>query len=172
MPLSRIEMVEVRSFHLEIPLNDFDHLPTRLGCSLERKRGVLVVATEQPLCSLRFDTDGDRAVLADVEIREDIQGRFTQAVLGTLLSRYEGDFDGVLVWKPARRGNMRLVVRGGETSHPLLEPVVTAAKEPQERPPADDVASRVEAHLTAAREAWQEYQRLKASRDRQTGPKA
>ncbi len=160
MPMSKIARVEVASLHLAVPVKDFEHLPRELGCSLQRSGADLRLATEQAGCELRFRVSGETAHLAVVLIESDIHGRFTRQVLGGLLARYQGDFDGLVTWDPPNAEPSRMVVRDGQSGHPLLArppPLPTDATE----------LSPLEKLLDEARLHWAEYLRLKAERVRQ-----
>lgn len=155
MPVSKIHRLEVASFHLDVPVKAFEHLPRELGCSLQRSGTELRLASEQPGCELRFSIAQDTARLAQVIVGDDVQGRFTRKVLGVLLARFQGSLEALLHWEPQTTEDSQLLVMAGESSHPLL------AKPPMLRPAEADV---VEQLLEEGRSAWAEYLRLKSER--------
>lgn len=157
VPGSRIQRVDVHSVLLEVPLRDFEHLPRRLGCSLHRSKRALALSSNQPGCELHFQVAGDMAVLFHVALEDDAQGRFLRTVLGTLLATYRGELEATVTWDGEAEESPRLIVRSGETSHPLLSG--RAGAEPQEHPAP--LASSVEHHLADARAAWLAYQQSK-----------
>jgi hypothetical protein len=160
VPLSHLQKLAVRSFHLEVPATDFEFLPRRLGCSLQRSGRSLVLSTEQAGCSLSFEVDGPLALLTQVSVEDDVQGRFTQRVLGQLMIDYEGDLDADTSWVP-ERADLLLVVRAGESTHPLLARL-RGAQEPRGGMVGDVDVGRLNQHLDEAALAWAEWQRKKA----------
>jgi hypothetical protein len=175
--LSRIEQLEVAKVRLQIPTEDFDAIPARLDVTLTREGDEILLSNEQPGCALRFEVKGEHAELCDVRIRNDQQGRFFQQVLGVLLIEYQGDLDALIEWNAPKGVRAPVKVLRGETNYPLLASLRAArARGKQEaRPPLVELGDedtltnledRVEKHLTSARAAWEEYQRLKASKDK------
>lgn len=145
---------------MEIPLEDFCHLPEQLGCSLHRTAQRLTLAAEQPGCALHFRLDGLQAVLESVEISNDVEGRFFRDVVGLMLQLYSGDLEAELSWSPRGVIPDWVEVRGGESTHPLLVHIET--------PSPDELSSemtspQVERWLGEARSAWADYQRLKST---------
>lgn len=171
MALSRIDEVEPLDFRLEIPLSDFTDLPSRLSVSVDRDGDRLIVKGEQPGCHLRFRVDGDKAILDDVVIRSDVQGRFFQQVLGALLVEYQGDFRGMVAWSLPKGDRSEVVVDRGESYYPLLAVLAAARKgalqEHDSAPGKPPELSRAEKLQAEGREAYAEYQRLKAQRRHQ-----
>ena len=168
MPLSRIEEVEPLDFRLEIPLSDFAEVPTKLSVDVQRDGDHLTVKGEQQGCHLRFRVDGDKAVLDDVVIKSDVQGRFFQQVLGALLVEYEGDFRGMVAWSIPKGDRSEVVVDRGESFYPLLAVLAAARKgalkEHEETPAKPPELTRAEKLQAEGRAAFEEYQRLKAQR--------
>lgn len=139
---------------LELPLEDFDELPRQLGCSLHRRRGGLVLSGQRGGCALTFDIDAVRATLSHIAIADDVEGRFTRDVLVPLFIAYGGDLEALLEWSPGRQ-DPPLIIKAGETQHPLLD-------QQPELPTALDLrAPMLEQWLHDAKVAWNEYQRLK-----------
>jgi hypothetical protein len=166
--LSRIEEVQPVDFRLEIPLGDFSELPDRLSVDVERDGEVITVRAEQQTCHLRFRIDGEVAVLDEVVIRSDVQGRFFQQVLGALLIEYQGDFRGTVAWSLPKGDKSEVVVDRGESPYPLLAVLAAARRGAlQEHPPAGTKPpelTRAEKLQAEGRAAYEEYQRLKAQR--------
>lgn len=172
MALSRIEHLEVAKVRLQIPIEDFDAIPARLDVTLTREGDEILLSNEQPGCALRFEVKGDHAELCDVRVKGDQQGRFFQQVLGVLLIEYQGDLDALIEWNAPKGVRAPVKVVKGETQYPLLASLRAARNA---RPPLAELGDedtltnledRVEKHLTSARAAWEEYQRLKASKDK------
>jgi hypothetical protein len=163
--LSRIEEVQTTDFRLEIPLRDFTALPERLSVTVEQDGELITVRAEQPTCHLRFRVDGDHAVLHDVVIRSDVQGRFFQQVLGALLVEYQGDFRGTVAWSLPKGDKNEVVVDRGESGYPLLA-VLAAARRGEVAAQAEKPheLTRAERYQAEGRAAYEEYQRLKAQR--------
>ena len=105
---------------MEVPLEDFGHLPQELGCSLHRTADTLTLSSEEPGCAMHFKLRGGQAQLDTVEVSNDPQGRFFRDVVGLVMQIYSGDLEAQLTWSP--RGAMEewVEVRAGETTHPLL----------------------------------------------------
>jgi hypothetical protein len=168
VPLSRIEEVEPLDYRLEIPLSDFAELPGRLSIEVEREGDHLTVKGEQQGCHLRFRVDGDKAVLDDIVIRSDVQGRFFQQVLGALLVEYQGDFRGMVAWSVPKGDRSEVVVDHGESFYPLLAVLAAARKgglqEHDASPAKPPELTRAEKLQAEGRAAYEEYQRLKAQR--------
>lgn len=168
MALSRIEEVEARDFRLEIPVNDFSELPERLSVDVQREGEMITVRAEQQTCHLRFRVDGDLAVLEEIVIRSDVQGRFFQQVLGALLIEYQGDFRGTVAWSVPKGDKSEVVVDRGESPYPLLAVLAAARRQPlQEHAPAGNKPpelTRAEKLQAEGRAAYEEYQRLKNQR--------
>jgi len=171
MALSRIEQLEVAKVRLQIPIEDFDAIPARLDVTLTREGDEILLSNEQPGCALRFEVKGDHAELADVRVKHDAQGRFFQQVLGVLLVEYQGDLDALIEWNAPKGVRAPVKVLRGETHYPLL----ASLRAGRARPPLTELGDedtqsnledRVEKHLVSARAAWEEYQRLKASKDK------
>ncbi len=169
MALSRIDEVQARDFRLEIPLGDFNDLPHRLpSVDIQRDGEVITVRAEQQTCHLRFKVDGDVAVLDEVVIRSDVQGRFFQQVLGALLIEYQGDFRGTVAWSVPKGDRSEVVVDRGESPYPLLAVLAAARRSPLQehagvakQPPELTRAEKLQAE---GRAAYEEYQRLKNQR--------
>lgn len=170
MALSRIEEVQPVDFRLEIPLADFGDMPEKLSVDVERDGELITVRAEQQTCHLRFRVDGDVAVLHEVVIRSDVQGRFFQQVLGALLIEYQGDFRGTVAWSLPKGDKNEVVVDRGESPYPLLA-VLAAARRGGgallehapvgNKPPELTRAEKLQAE---GRAAYEEYQRLKNQR--------
>jgi hypothetical protein len=162
--LSRIDEVEPHNFRLEIPLADFKDLPARLGVDVDQDGELITVRNEQPNCHLVFRVDADRAVLHEVAIRADVQGRFFQQVLGALLIEYQGDFRGMVNWSVPKGDRSEVVVDRGESFYPLIA-VLAAARRGQVvlGGPSAEIA-RAEKYQAEGRAAFEEYLRLKALR--------
>jgi hypothetical protein len=173
MALSRIEQLEVAKVRLQIPIEDFDAIPARLDVTLTREGDEILLSNEQPGCALRFEVKGEHAELCDVRIKTDQQGRFFQQVLGVLLIEYQGDLDALIEWNAPKGVRAPVKVVRGETNYPLLASL-RAARTGQKSPLVElgdedtltTLEDRVEKHLTSARAAWEEYQRLKVSKDK------
>lgn len=168
MALSRIEEVDARDFRLEIPVADFGDLPERLEVDVQRDGEIITVRAEQQTCHLRFRVDGDVAVLEEIVIRSDVQGRFFQQVLGALLIEYQGDFRGTVAWSVPKGDKSEVIVDRGESPYPLLAVLAAARRQPLQehahvgnKPPELSRAERLQAE---GRAAFEEYQRLKAQR--------
>ncbi len=172
MPPTRLEQLEVARVRLQIPMEDFDAIPARLDVTLTREANELLLFSEQPGCALRFEVKGDHAELAEVRVRHDPQGRFFQQVLGVLLVEYQGDLDALVEWSSPRGVRTPVKVVRGETQYPLLASIRAAKARPPlaEHGAEDDTVSsleeRVDQHLANARAAWEEYQRMKSSKDK------
>ena len=146
---------------MEIPLEDFCHLPEELGCSLHRTADTLTLASDQPGCAMHFRLEGLQARLAAVEVSNDPQGRFLRDVVGLVLQLYSGDLEAELTWSPRGAMAERVQVRAGETSHPLLFQCGDQSADETPFPPVDLTLPLVEQWLADAHQAWGEYQRLK-----------
>ena len=146
---------------MEIPLEDFCHLPEELGCSLHRTADTLTLASDQPGCAMHFRLEGLQARLAAVEVSNDPQGRFLRDVVGLVLQLYSGDLEAELTWSPRGAMAERVQVRAGETSHPLLFQSGEQSADETPFPPVDLTLPLVEQWLADAHQAWGEYQRLK-----------
>jgi hypothetical protein len=167
LPLSRIEEVQPVDFRLEIPLRDFTDLPEKLSVDVDREGEVITVRAEQQTCHLRFKVDGDLAVLDEIVIRSDIQGRFFQQVLGALLIEYQGDFRGTVAWSLPKGDKNEVVVDRGESPYPLLAVLSAARRGEQEHAhvgPKPPELTRAEKLQAEGRAAYEEYQRLKNQR--------
>ncbi len=124
----RIEIAEVVSFRLKLPLTEVERLPAvlarELQLTLERERGELLVSTREGDSSLRFRPVGHDAVLTEIAICNDENGQFFQRVLGPLMVRFEGDCELRLVWNAAERNTHgdfgAVTIRRGQTNHPGL----------------------------------------------------
>ncbi|MBL8949991.1 MAG: hypothetical protein JNK82_04385 [Myxococcaceae bacterium] len=169
MALSRIDEVTPRDFRLEIPLGDFRELPQRLpSVDIQREGDVITVRAEQETCHLKFKVDGDVAVLDEIVIRSDVQGRFFQQVLGALLIEYQGDFRGTVSWSVPKGDRNEVVVDRGESPYPLLAVLAAARRSPLQehagaarQPPELTRAEKLQAE---GRAAYEEYERLKSLR--------
>jgi len=164
VPAPSLTQVEVLNCALEVPLEDFEHLPRELGCSLHRRGELLTLGCETPGNEMHFEVDGESAFLTRIDIKQDVHGRFFRDVVGLMLQIYAGDLDAELVWSTKSPHDTHVEIRHGETSHPLL------FQEPQEAPlPAVDVSlPLIEQWLADAEAAWGEYQRLKQDREKQS----
>jgi hypothetical protein len=164
----RLTAIEVSSCALEVPLEDFDHLPRELGCSLHRRAEVLTLAADQPGCEMHFEVDGDAAFLSRIDLKDDAHGTFFRDVVGLMLQLYSGDLDAEMTWAPKSLHDSHIEVRQGETSHPLLFEALEAQPEAGAPAAIDTSLPLIEQWLADAREAWGEYQRLKQSREKQS----
>ncbi len=138
---------------MEVPLEDFGHLPQELGCSVERTETTLSLVSEQPGCALHFKLQGPQAQLLAVDVGHDPEGRFFRDVLGLVLQIYSGDLEAKLTWSPHGAMEEKVQVRAGETTHPLLS---------QSECLALRSFQHVEQWLTEAQQAWAEYLSLKS----------
>lgn len=156
---------------MDVPLEDFCHLPQQLGCSLHRAGDTLTLTSEQPGCAMHFEVEGLQARLAAVEVSNDPQGRFFRDVVGLVLQLYSGDLEAQLTWSPRGAMAERLLVRGGETTHPLLvhghESPGGQSPDETPPPPADDSLPRAEAFLAEAHLAWGQYLQLRTELKKQ-----
>jgi len=186
----RIEIAEVVSFRLKLPLAELERLCSERGAevplSLARGRGELVLEATRGDSSLRFRKSGQDAVLTEIAICNDEGGLFFQRVLGPLLVRFRGDCELRLVWNVAERNThghfAAVTVRQGQTNYPGLSPPAQAlrstltaahssgqqaAVNPQESLP-DPVDTKLEREvddlLSKGRAWFAEYQRLKTAR--------
>lgn len=154
----------VKACSLEVPIEDFRHLPQELGCSLHRSAQMLTLASDQPGCAMHFRLDDRMARLEAVEVNNDPEGRFFRDVVGLVLQIYSGDLEAELTWSPSGAMEEWVEIREGETSHPLLfQPEDREPMEPAEVPPpeVDPALPLVEQWLSDAQRAWNEYQRLR-----------
>jgi len=125
---ARIEIAEIVSFRLKLPLTEVERLPVILASELEltlgRERGELLLSTPEGDRSLRFRPVGHEAVLTEIAICNDEGGCFFQRVLGPLMVRFEGDCELRLVWNVADRNTHgdfgAVTIRRGQTNHPGL----------------------------------------------------
>ena len=154
-----LESATVITCCLEVPLEDFGHLPEELGCSLHRSEGQLTLQAESPGCAMHFRLEGQQARLDRLEISNDHEGQFFQDVVCLMLQLYSGDLEAELNWSSSGTSPQRVEVRGGETSHPWATLPL---------PQLDLPHSQVDRWLDDARRAWAEYQRLTGK----TGPEA
>lgn len=151
---------------MEVPLEDFVHLPQELGCSLHRTADTLTLASDQPGCAMHFRVEEGQAQLEAVEVKNDPDGRFLRDVVGLVLQIYSGDLEAELTWSPPAALDERMLVRAGETTHPLLFQQGEALRLQLEQAPLPSLELSlplVEQWLADAREAWGEYQRLKGA---------
>jgi hypothetical protein len=162
----RLTSIEVTNCALEVPIEDFDHLPRELGCSLHRRATELTLACDRPGCEMHFEVDGDSAFLSRIDIKDDAHGRFFRDVVGLMLQLYSGDLDAELTWAPKSPHDAHIEIREGETSHPFLFETVDEANKAD--PKIDVALPLIEQWLADAQEAWGEYQRLKQSREKQS----
>ena len=153
-----LESATVLACSLEVPVEDFDHLPQELGCSLHRSGFGLSMESEVPGCAMHFRVEGEQARLHRLEIANDPQGQFFRDVVCLMLQLYSGDLEAELSWSPPSPTREVVEVRGGETSHPLA-----ALPELGPLPQLELLLPRVEQWLAEAARAWAEYQRLKAT---------
>lgn len=154
----------VKACSLEVPLEDFSHLPRELGCSLHRTAQRLTLASDQPGCAMHFRLEGRVARLDGVEVQNDPEGRFFRDVVGLVLQIYSGDLQAELTWSPRGAMDEWVEIHEGETSHPLLfQPEDPERQEPAEAegPEFDLSLPLVEQWLADAERAWGEYQRLR-----------
>jgi hypothetical protein len=147
---------------MEVPVEDFGHLARELSCSLHRTADTLTLASEQPGCALHFKLEGPHARLDAVEVSNDPDGHFFRDVVGLVMQLYCGDLEAELTWSPRGAMENRVLVRAGETTHPLL--YQGEARSPDELPVLVDenTLAKVEAWLVEAKLAWAEYHRLKS----------
>jgi hypothetical protein len=156
----RLESATVTACFMEIPVEDFGHLPQELGCSLQRTEKTLtLVHSEQPGCVLHFKVEGLQAQLASVDIGHDPEGRFFRDVLGLILQLYSGDLEAKLTFSPQGAMDERVQVRAGESTHPLLFQ--------GEALPREISFEHVEQWLAEAQQAWSEYRSLKSQKPSQ-----
>lgn len=147
-----VARIEVEKSSLEIPLEDFDHLPQELGCSLHRRGDEITLSPDRPGCELTFSIGLENfASLRSVKIEGDRGGWFLREVVGLLFQVYSGDMIATLTWSSGGNEETRLEFHGGETSHPFL----AAAVNEEIRHDA------LHAALDEAAAHWAEYQRLK-----------
>lgn len=155
----------MKSCILEVPVDDFEHLPRELGCSLHRHGEVMTLGDDQPGCELHFHVEEQSAWLETIELRDDPQGRFFRDVVGLLFQLYSGDLEATLTWDGPDAPPAEVQVVAGETDHPLLFQQLALAAEP---PDLDLSLPLIEQWLVDAQMAWGEYQRLKQSREKQS----
>jgi hypothetical protein len=153
VPDPRLESALVTACSMEVPLEDFGHLPQELGCSLERTDDRLTLVSDQPGCAMHFRLDGPQARLLAVDVGDDPEGRFFRDVLGLVLQIYSGDLEARLTWSPRGAMEETVQVRAGETTHPLLSQ--TECLELRS-------FQQVEQWLAQAQRAWAEYRSLKS----------
>ncbi len=151
-----LESATVIACSLEVPVDDFEHLPQELGCSLHRTATVLTMESELSGSTMRFRVEGEQARLERLEISNDPQGLFFRDVVCLLLQIYSGDLEAELSWSPPAATREVVEVRGGETSHPLVD-----LPELGPLPQLELVLPKEEQWLAEAARAWREYQRLK-----------
>ena len=151
-----LESATVIACCLEVPLEDFEHLPEELGCSLHRTERELTMESDVPGSAMHFKLEGAQASLVRLVVTNDPQGRFFRDVVCLLLQIYSGDLEAELSWSSPGAKREQVRVRGGETTHPLLVPAEHAP------PPSDDSLARAEVWVVEAQQAWGEYQRLRA----------
>ena len=153
VPDPRLERALVTACSMEVPLEDFGHLPQELGCSVERTETTLSLVSEQPGCALHFRLEGTQAQLLAVDVGHDPQGHFFRDVLGLVLQIYSGDLEAKLTWSPSGAMEEKVQVRAGETTHPLLSQ--TECLELRS-------FHHVEQWLAEAQQAWAQYRSLKS----------
>ena len=133
---SRIEVVEVVSFRLEVPrlvlerlVND---LKPELPVRLERQNGRWVLSHVGQKSYLRFEPGVDSVELTDVVIHNDPAGVFFHAVLGSLMIRFHGDLEARVIFDPTDENVSEswteVVIRRGNTSYPDLSTRAAAAR--------------------------------------------
>lgn len=142
---------------MEVPLEDFEHLPQELGCSVESKGTRLSLLSGQPGCAMHFRIEGRFAVLEAIDVRDDPHGSFFRDVVGLVFQLYSGDLEADLTWSPRGALEERVQIRAGETSHPLLFQ------------PVEDDLDAIERWLDEAQQAWGDYQRHKQTRESKRG---
>ena len=185
---ARIEIAEVVSFRLKLPLAELERLPrevaSELPLQLGRDRSEWLL--EYGDCALRFRPINGEAVLTEIAICNDDHGLFFQRVLGPLLVRFEGDCELRLVWNAPDRNThgdfAAVTVRNGQTNYPGLSapaqalrsalvsgsvPGAKAAPKNElavvEEPIDEATLKEVDALLQKAREQFAEYQRRKSN---------
>lgn len=161
VPDPRLESALVTACSMEVPLEDFRHLPRELGCSLRRTADTLTLVSDQPGCALHFKLEGLQASLAAVEVGHDPEARFFRDVVGLIVQVYSGDLEAQLTWSPRGAMEERVRVRAGETTHPLL----FQGESLQAHLPPESL-QQVEQWLAQARQAWSEYLSLKSLKAR------
>lgn len=119
VPDPRLASATITACSMEVPLEDFCHLPQQLGCSLERIGNTLTLISDQPGCAMHFEVEGLQAQLEAVEVGHDPEGRFLRDVVGLALQLYSGYLEAKLTWSPQGAMAERVLVRAGETTHPL-----------------------------------------------------
>lgn len=147
-----VARIDLEKWSLEIPLEDFDHLPQELGCSLHRRGDELTLCPDRPGCEVSFVRHDDGlASLSRVKIEGDRDGWFLREVVGLLFQVYSGDLSATLTWSGGGNEETRLEFHGGETTHPFLAAAVN------EEIRTDALHEALEEAATH----WAEYQRLK-----------
>lgn len=188
---ARIEIAEVVSFQLKVPRGALDRLSGELEPDLAVKLRPLgeelLLHLDEGDSYLRFRPVDRDAVLTEIAICNDDQGRFFHRVLGALMTEFEGDLEVRLVWNDSDRNvhgdHCEIHIRRGRSSEPTLsrpaaalrnallvstgqpgledpfslEPKPLAALEPS----TPDEEQEIEALLARGRNQWAEYQRLK-----------
>lgn len=160
-----LRSVDVKACTLEVPLDDFEHLPQELGCSLHRHGESLTLADDQPGCELHFRVDDGSGWLERIELRDDPHGRFFRDVVGLMFQLYSGDLQAELWWEGDGAPPLTVTVIEGETDHPLLFQQLAETEPPSG---IDLEWPLIEQWLADAQQAWGEYQRLKQSREKQS----
>ncbi len=188
----RIEIAEVVSFRLKLPLAELERVPREtapeLQLSLSREGAEWLLESRDGDSALRFRPAGQDAVLTEIAICNDDGGAFFQRVLGPLLVRFQGDCELRLVWNIAARNThgdfAAVTVRRGQTNYPGLSHPAQALRnalvagppslgegpsaEPERAaaPPPDPNPDEqeIERLLNKGRELFAEYQRARAAR--------
>jgi hypothetical protein len=188
----RIEIAEVVSFRLTVPYSALEQAagegPSELPLALEQDGADMVLKQADGDCALRFAPVGEELVLTEVLICNDEAGAFFSRVLSRLLADHGGDLEARLVWSLASRnthGSHAPAVfrRGRPVPQPaasqgpspanVLRDAALAGGDPQgqlagvqaaSEPPATD-EEEIRRLLARAKDAWAEYQRLKAARE-------
>lgn len=185
----RIETAVVLSFRLRVPPAALEELPEkllaqRLRLQLQSEEGELVLGTEEGESCLRFRFAGEQAVLTEIALRQDPRGSFFQCVLGPLMVRFGGDLRIRLVWNTPERNShgefAEVRISRGSTTYPGLADGLSAlppasgevaelaveGEAPAVEPHRSELDQAVEELLSRARSHWEEYQRLKAAREK------
>ncbi len=192
----RIEIAEVITFRLKLPRAELTDLPGRLGPELSLKVEAegqrVTVSMEGGASYLRFRLAGVDAVLSEIAVSNDERGLFFHRVLGPLMVRHAGDLHVRLRWNTAERNShgshAEVRISRGFTTYPglgppplpprqSLSPAQDAASEggeggagpapeDEEAPDISPEAQEIRKLVSKAKQQWDEYQRLKAKRER------
>jgi hypothetical protein len=145
------------SAHLEVPADQIGKLAAQLGCVAEESLREVVLLGPSPGCSLHFDRVDALLLLRELNVVDDENGLFAVQVLGRLLAKFEGELEATLMMVPAQIYPARLVVRAGESRHPLFATVMPSVT-PLLSPTESDLVDQL---LAEAKDAWQAWQRSK-----------